>query len=131
MKIMLIGVFCALFVLGCASTQQRKSDFTVSMDSWVGKSADDLVSEKGPPTGNFQLSTGQRILEYLDKDTVSGSTSGFSASTGAVSGSGSWFFMPQLMFSPESATTRSCKVLFTITAKNIIESWKYEGNNCF
>jgi hypothetical protein len=131
MKTMLISVFCALFVVGCASTQQRKSDFTAATDSWVGKSADDLVVAKGPPTGNFQLSTGQRILEYSDKNTVSNGASGFSATTGAVSGSGGWFFMPQLMFSPERSTTRSCKVLFTVTAKNIIESWKYEGNNCF
>lgn len=124
-------VVCALLMVGCASTQQRKGEFTVAMDAWIGKSADDLVLDKGPPTGSFQLSNGQRILEYLEKETVINRSSGFAASTGIVSGDGSWFFIPRYTFAPDRSTTWTCKVLFTVTPQNIIESWKSQGNNCY
>jgi hypothetical protein len=127
----LVIVVCAMLIGGCASTQERKAGFTVAMDAWIGKSADELVLAKGPPTGNFQLSTGQRILEYLEKETVIDGGSGFTASTGIVSGGGGWFFMPQYTYFPARSTTWTCKLLFTVSAKNIIESWKGEGNNCY
>lgn len=125
-------VVCAILTAGCASTEQRKNEFASAMDAWIGKSSDDLVTAKGPPRGSYELSTRERVLEYELKPRESAGSTGFGASTGVVSGGGGsgWFFMPSISFSSAGRGT-GCKVQFVVNAKNVIESWKPSGDDCY
>ena len=40
------------------------------MDPFVGGTADDLVLAKGPPSNSFTLTTGGRVFEYTQRQTV-------------------------------------------------------------
>lgn len=122
----------ALFLAACASTEERRNAFNASMDGWVGKSVDDLVLAKGPPKGTYQLSTGQKVLEYQVQEKSSGGGTSFGAGAGIASGGGSsgMIFMPSIMFSPGNKSV-GCKVQFTASPKGVVESWKAEGENCY
>lgn len=121
---------------GCAVRAQRAEAFKQSMDSYVGRSADDLVVAKGPPTSTFTLSTGGKVFEYSKSAIV---TSGGGSSTVMSSvyrpnpngGVGTWVQVPTQQARPVFSQEQSCKVLVQISAQNIVESWKSEGNACY
>lgn len=120
-----------LLLSACATTEQRRADFSAAMDAWVGKTGDELVQAKGPPTGSYTLSTGKRILEYLRKDTVTTGGDAFPTMTPVFVPNSGWVYVPNYATYPVRSTTLVCKVLFTLSKDNVIETWKAEGNDCF
>lgn len=126
-------LMAALLVLsGCVSMEQRRSEFTASMDAWVGKSLDELVQAKGPPTGSFTLSSGKRVIEYLRKDTMFVGGDAMTTMTPVfVPNGGGWVYVPQQAYFPARSTTLTCKIVLTVTKENVIESWRAEGNDCY
>ena len=126
------ALLMALLLGGCASMEQRRADFTAAMDAWVGKSLDDLVQAKGPPTSSFTLSNGKRVVEFLRKDTMITGGDGMTMMTPVfVPNGGGWVYVPQQTYFPARSMTMLCKTLFTVSTENVIESWKAEGNDCY
>lgn len=117
---------------GCASTEQRRAEFSAATDAWVGKPLDELVQAKGPPTASFTLTDGKRVIEYLRKETVvSGGEPMTMMSPVFVPNGGGWVYVPQPLYFPSRSMTLACKLLFTVSKDNLIESWKAEGNDCY
>ncbi len=44
------ALLLTVFLIGCGAMEKRKEAFRQDMDAWIGRSADDLVLAKGPPT---------------------------------------------------------------------------------
>jgi hypothetical protein len=128
--ILLISVLSA----GCVTTAQKKEKFSQDLDSWIGKSADDLVVAKGPPTSTFQLSSGGRVFEYSKSGSVTSGGGSYTINQTVYkpgAGGGTWEYVPQQKALPTSTHEYSCKVVFKVSAANVVESWTSEGNRCY
>lgn len=136
----MMRIIVALAVLaslsGCVSMEERRAAFYYSLDPFIGKTADELVLAKGVPTGSYTLSTGGRVLEYARSRLV---TRGGGSMTvyrqvyvpGKNGAAGAWVTVPMEQAMPANTMEESCKILFQISPKNVVESWKHEGNACY
>ena len=125
----------ALLLAGCVSLAERRQQFTQAMDSWVGRSADELISSRGPPTNSASLSTGGRVLEYARSALV---TSGGGTYTTVVpvfvpnpAGGGRYVGVPSQQAVPVVTSEMNCRILFRVSPANRVESWSAEGNACY
>ncbi len=53
----LFTLLLSVLVMGCVSTREV-------LDSWLGKSEDELISVAGIPTNSLRLNNGTKIVEY-------------------------------------------------------------------
>jgi hypothetical protein len=130
---LILAVLLVSMLTGCASLAQRKAAFAQSMDIYVGKSADDLVIAEGPPSGTYRLSTGGQVFEYFKTRTVlhGGSYTVMQPIYMPGANGGTWMSVPTQLAAPVSSSEYFCKLLFRISAKNVVESWTAQGNDCY
>ena len=131
-----------LFLSGCATT----AGYEKVLSSWVGQSADRLISSWGAPANTTQLSGGSRVLEYsnqrniqlggytttVPQTTVQNGTANIYGNNGA-SASGTYngtstTYVQQT--TPIQNITMSCSTRFTVNSQNIITNWAWQGNDC-
>ena len=113
------------------------------LDTWKGRSGDELISTWGPPTLITPLQNGGRVLTYSTSSTV---TFPGAATTTIVPtfGTGSIGFnggLPQTYnqsglalapsISPPTTYNFHCQKNMTVDKSNIILTWSYTGNRCF
>lgn len=123
-----------LLMTGCVTAEQKEA-FKNTNDKYVGKSADELIIDRGPPTSSATLSTGGKVFEYSNSNNV---TSGGGSTTvselvyvpGPNGSTGSWVNVPTQKANPVSSKKYWCKLLFTISPLGIVEKWTAEGNRC-
>jgi len=124
-----------LFVLsGCASEAQRKARFYQTMDPFVGGTADELVLAKGPPSNSFTLTTGGRVFEYTQHQTVTSGGGAYPIGGPVFVGDrhgGGWMLPPVYHSVPVTTAEYYCKILVRISPANNVESWSAEGNGCY
>ena len=126
-----------LVLSGCAtlSIKERQKIFTDEHEIFLGKTFDELVKGKGVPTGTATLSDGSRVVEYYNAQVeISGGGSyPFPTSTYVrnANGSGTWIYIEHMQSLPVRSWSKICKIDFVVSAKNIVESWKYEGKGCY
>jgi hypothetical protein len=63
---MRILILAMLLLAGCATT----AGYEKVLGSWVGQSADRLISSWGAPANTTQLSDGGRVLEYSNQRNI-------------------------------------------------------------
>jgi hypothetical protein len=78
------------------------------LNTWVGHDVEELIMSWGPPNSTYRLESGVTIYTWV-------------ADGGVVA-------MP--LYGSAVAVTRYCKTLFTADARDIIRTWRYEGNAC-
>jgi len=127
--------FVLLALAGCASLNEEEvRQFQAEMDSYVGRSVDELVLARGVPTATAPLSTGGRVLEYAKSSTrISGGQSYTVYNPVFVpnsSGGGTWISVPSQHAAPIHSSERNCKLTFQVSADNVVRAWKAEGNDC-
>lgn len=136
----MMRIIVALAVLaslsGCVSMEERRAAFFNSLDPFVGKTADELVLQKGVPTGSYMLSNGGKVLEYATNRVVTrggGSMTVFQQVyvPGSNGGTGAWVSVPVERPMPSRVDEENCKIIFQVSPKNIVESWRSEGNACY
>lgn len=135
-----IGV-CGLSLAACETipNETRIANYEKSMiDTYVGKSIDNVILALGPPNSSHPLTDGREILQYKNVR-IDQSSFGSSFSIGGGFGSYhnrgavilSWpFFSP---FYDNSINTRElvCIRRFLISKDKKVEDFKWEGNSCF
>jgi hypothetical protein len=130
----LATVLALLMVSACASEAQRKARFYQAMDPFVGGTADDLVLAKGPPTNSFTLTTGGRVFEYTQRQTVTSGGGSYPVGGPVVVADGhggGWVLPPVYHRVPVTTAEYYCKILVRISPANLVESWSAEGNGCY
>lgn len=106
--VLLVVALCA-----CGSTTSPEPGRLVSSaDKWVGHTVDELIVAYGEPISVHRLNAGGRMFEYVmdsaDKKLPARTQKNASKKSG----------------------NPSCKLLFAISASDIVENWKTEGDKC-
>lgn len=134
-KVKLFVLTLAVIALGgCGIAAKRKEAFTAQMDSYIGQSLDEVIKAKGVPTATADLSNGGKVVEYSSSKMI---TSGGGSYTSYRSvylpgpNGGTWTQVPVQNNMPIDTTEARCKLLFTVSKENKVESWKAEGNRCY
>lgn len=133
---LLVILSLALSGCGLQRIKEQKAKFTETNNQLVGKTYDDLIKEKGVPTGEAKLSNGGKVVEYFNSSTETSGGGSYSTPTTTYvpnpnGGVGTWVQGQQQQHIPVSSHTLSCKLNFVISPQNIIESWKTDGNKCY
>lgn len=121
-----------LQLIGCATTSTE--NYEKILQTWVGMHVDELVLDWGPPQSSFELSTGDKVIEYHDVRYVYVPAFSYpipqtyhyrtpEGSTGTIR-----TYAEHKI--PAQSYTRSCKTRFIISADGIIKQWDWKGDNC-
>ncbi len=112
---------------GCATTATQEA-FDEQAQQWIGKNADELVRQKGPPTRTFTLSNGNRVFEYeRTEDIVTMPTTTYIPG-GPLGGT---LVRGQTVHEdPLQTLILTCSLRFTVDTSNTIVAWSKEGNSC-
>lgn len=136
----IIGL-CAIIVFACSGcgTQRIKelqAKYEGRNNQFIGKTYDELIRGLGVPSGEATLTDGSRIVEYSGSETVisgGGSypvpVSSYVPNPNGVGGF--WVYGEKERSLPVSSSTYYCKLDFTISPKNLVQSWKAKGNRCY
>lgn len=96
-----------ILLSGCSTISYKGLDDRVQ--SWIGKTEDELVSALGVPTSVYEAPGGTKVIEF---NVVDGKTA-------VVTGYGE-----------VQSYSRFCKTKYVVGASKIIERASWEGNNC-
>lgn len=119
-KKLIMPIFLIL-ICGCASTK----NYEMKLDSWLGHSANELVSSWGYPQSSLVAPNGNTVYIY-----------GNSGSYGMPSQTNSTYNVVGNTIYGNSYTTGGqtinfwCRTFFEVNESKKIISWKWEGNNC-
>ena len=149
MKIIFQKIFIKFVWVGSLALVLTASAVAASHENtlqrWVGASSDQLVSAWGPPSSEYNLNNGGKVLEYVKVNNVavSGYTYKQPVTTfqnGAVSaygnngsvqgnynGTSTTYVQRQ---TPSLNITMWCKTRFTVDSKGKIINFAWEGNAC-
>lgn len=107
--ILLIASLC-----GCGATASRESArYASSADKWVGHTVDELIVANGEPVSVHRLGSGGRVFEYV-MDSASSKSQARALKRSNTGKSGG----------------QPCKLLFAVSASDVVESWSVEGDKC-
>ena len=131
-----------LYACGVTKPPTKGASDKSDNSKWVGRSIDELLVEKGEPLNIYTLERGGRTFEYLDiKTNTQLSASEANAEKArlieasrlkeAVSGDSRWGrYHKKPVKESASDKSKSCTILFKISATDIIEGWAIEGKDC-
>ena len=132
-RLLAFCVLCILGISGCA-TRPTQEAFDEQAQQWVGKNADDLVTQKGPPTSAFTLSNGNRVFQYeRSANVVTGGGSYTMPTSSYVSSgpaAGTWVQGQAVHAVPIRSSNLNCNLRFTVDTRNTIIGWSKDGNSC-
>lgn len=152
MKVVSVILIVLLFA-GCATARDRSHEKL--LDSFIGRSADDVIASQRLPDREYTLSDGRRILEFRRQreETVYESTPGEISNgpssyrtTGTIRrvpsaiGSPSYeietetreqrglrFITRAPSVRPAGTVVRECVTRLTVDQKGIVRDWSYQG----
>jgi uncharacterized protein YceK len=121
------------FLSGCSILLSiiNKKKFEETMNATVGLKKDDLIEKRGLPTETYTVNGKEFLTWKKDTGSVSSGTS-----SGTSSGYGSSFGNSISTSSTTSSTMNStttntyCNLTF-ILIDGVVNTWKYDGNNCW
>lgn len=106
--VLLVAALCA-----CGSTTSPEPRRQISSaDKWVGHTVDELIVAYGEPLSVHRLNAGGRMFEYVLNSVDNKNPARTQKNSSKKGGS------------------PSCKLLFAISASDIVETWKTEGDKC-
>lgn len=125
-----IVVWLAALLCACGVMKPPESNKN-AYNKWVGHTVDELIITNGEPSDIYPMEGGGRVFEYLN----------FMNTTVGTQSSSTQPHLPGVISSrtqrirenrkkSASAQSQVCKILFNISASDIVESWSTEGENC-
>jgi hypothetical protein len=135
-------ILVLLLLAGCATT----AGYEKVLNTWVGQSADRLISSWGAPANSTQLSNGGRVLEYSNQRNVqvggytttvpqttyqTGTTNVYGSNGGSAYGNYNGTSTTYVQrTTPVQNITMQCVTRFTVNAQGTITNWAWQGNDC-
>lgn len=108
-----ITVLLATALCGCGPAMVRDSKrHASSADKWVGHTVDELIVANGEPLIAYRSNSGGRVFEY-PMDLSSNKSKARTQKN-----------------YPKKSGGYPCKILFVVSASDIVESWTVEGDKC-
>ncbi len=116
-----IAVLLITMLYACVTTpSENEASIKNTCNKWVGHSIDELIVAKGEPSNVYPLESGRRVFEYFNDGTSDQTQTRTHMKNYAHKKRGI----------KTSDSSRSCKILFNVSASDIIESWLTEGEKC-
>ena len=115
MRKLLAIIVLGLFISGCAT----KSGYKTLLESWLGKTENQLVSSWGPPLGSYVKDDGSKVLTYQQ--------------TGSYQLPGQDVIDPMTGFPTSTAgptVLTKCTTRFRISTSGKILGASAQGNSC-
>ena len=129
-KFLKVFLLTTALIGGCATTENYEN----ILQSWVGLHVDELVLDRGPPQSSFELSTGDKMIEYHNVNYVY--IPGYSYPVPRTinlkhpDGSVTTYSTYSEHQIPAQSYTRSCKTRFIISPDGLIKQWDWKGDDC-
>ena len=102
---------CACLLNSCATSAKFKSN----LDSYLGADADKYIITNGPPSAQYSLASGGKVLSWSSGYTTAPYT----------------YVNPYTYMRQEAPSlSYSCNVQLTVSSTNIIQRYSFEGNDC-
>ena len=120
----------ALLLGGCGTAEKRAPDMTADLSGLVGKTSAEVIAARGAPTRSTAAPDGGKTLEYTREHLVRRPGGTTVVVAVANTGTGAPVPIPQTIVEPPSVITFTCKLTLRFSAKDLLESWKVEGNDC-
>lgn len=114
----------ALLLAGCMTP----GGFRDSMNAWIGRHADQLVGQMGPPQSVYALSGGGAVLQWSSSRNAVIPVP--QQTYGTVSAVGNTAYLRTTTMPSAYNIHLACTVRVTVSADGVIQSWNSEGNNC-
>ena len=115
--IALVAMLCAC---GTTSPSVRK-DLERNAENWVGHTLDELVVANGEPFDIYPVASGGRVLEYFRLGTDNQTPIRKKRKDRTAQ---------EKQKNTALDSTKPCKILFNISASDIVQSWLLEGEDC-
>ncbi len=133
MKKLICLLVLVVMVSGCATAAK----YQAKLDTWIGHTEDSLIASWGIPQNVYHMSNGKKVVEYVHGRNIQmggytytqPQTTYHSGRVGNYSygGTSTTYVTKQ---TPTYNIPLWCKTCFIINSSGIIETWRYEGNNC-
>ena len=111
------ALLLAVAVAACASS----AEYERAMSVWIGRHADTLVAEWGPPQATYTYEDGRRALQYREREV---------RQTDPVTGVDPYSMRDRVVF-PGSVRELVCTTTFETDPGGIIRSFRFSGNACY
>ena len=151
-----IAVILSAMLCACgAMPPSEKKELSGNAEKWVGRTVDELIVAKGVPANVYPSESGGRIFEYFEGEAHNPDWArehvkkyshkrrfeGLLPNTeiplyradkplAAVRAAPPASLSSQKQDRTASESTQPCKIIFTISASDIVEGWSIEGDGC-
>ena len=124
--VLLITTLCA-----CVTTPSENKASSKSVgNKWVGRTVDELIIANGEPSDIYKIEGGCRVFEYSNlKNATTGTQPSSTRPSLPVTDPRAQHIRANRKNSA-SDQSQGCKILFNVSASDIVESWSTEGKNC-
>lgn len=126
----LLACQAMLVLAACGSAQKQPSDMEAGMPGWVGKTYTDYTAARGAPKLTVVSQDGAKRLEYVRERILNRLPSTNVSMTMANLGNGVTIPVTQVSVEPGSVLTFTCTLIVQFSNKDILETWRVEGNDC-
>ncbi len=132
MRIWIILGLSLLFVFSCATTKK----YDAKLNTWVGKSEQQLIQSWGQPSAMKILDNGDKVITFTKADDMYVSAQYYIYNPGQVPNEDEVFtpFDGDYDFTPYNElvgyeVTQICQTSFLLQ-NGIVTGWKWKGNDC-
>ena len=130
-QVIVVSLVTLLCACGVIKLPENKTSNESTYNKWVGRSVDELIIANGEPSDISSIDGGGRVFEYsnIKNATTSTQSSSTQPSLPGVNSSKAQRIRANRK-KLASDPSQDCKILFNVSASDIIESWSTEGANC-
>ena len=125
-----ITILLTLLIGACSTAEKRPSDMEAGMPAWAGKTYTEYVAARGAPKLTIVETDGAKTLEYVRERILHRHFTTTVVMTPVSVANGVSVMVPHTVLEPAVILTFTCKLVVRFSSKDILESWKVEGNDC-
>ena len=130
MKTTVTTLLLALFLNACGTSEKRPSDMEAGMAAWVGKTYTEYTAAKGAPQLTIVETDGAKTLEYIRERILHRHATSTVMMMPISIANGVVVMAPHTVLEPPVVLTFTCRMVVKFSSKDILESWKVDGDDC-
>ena len=130
MKTTVTTLVLSLLLNACGTTEKRPSDMEAGMAAWVGKTYTEYTAAKGAPKLTIVETDGAKTLEYIRERILHRHATANVVMMPISIANGVVVMAPHTVLEPPVVLTFTCRMVVKFSSKDILESWKVDGDDC-
>ena len=130
MKTSITILLLTLLIGACSTVEKRPSDMEAGMAAWVGKTYTEYTAAKGAPKLTIVETDGAKTLEYIRERILHRHATANVVIMPISIANGVVVMAPHTVLEPAVILTFTCRLVVKFSSKDILESWKVDGDDC-